>query len=201
MSTTRFYVVRHAAVADSSKIYGASDIAIKDFSITDTMTLRRVIPSDVIAISSPLSRAISTLEKVLDALDIDCEIENDSRISEQNFGVLELTSPIVRTPSIMRSYWHLAYDEKPEQGESFLDVYKRSSEFLDEKIALNDSRNYLICTHGGVLKAMLGYILSIPLDHCAIFDIGSLSLTVFEYKDNGHENMLWYIKALGIKLT
>ncbi len=111
-------------------------------------------------ISSPLKRAIQTVELVLKESDNgDVEITTDDRIKEFSFGINEgkkLDSEIFSSDT-------LNFKGFPE-GETIRHLCDRTQDFLRELCARDDGLTYLIGIHGCAVRAMLNFLYDDPSD-------------------------------------
>ena len=91
------------------------------------------------------------------------QIEIDERIKEMHFGTSE---GLKITDDIKHRFFTdpFKYGKFPE-GESVQDVCTRTREFLDELIALDDDKTYLISTHGCAMRALLNQLYDDPSDY------------------------------------
>ena len=72
-------------------------------------------------------------------------------------------------------------------GESYLDLYKRATDFFEELVKKN-YKNVGIITHGGFIRSILSYILEIPLKKSFSIQIyyGSVSKIVLSQDNNSN---------------
>lgn len=90
----------------------------------------------------------------------------DSRLNERSFGIFEGKNYEELQRSFKSEYDEWTKDWKnycPENGESFLQVYHRVKNFMDD-LKKESAENILICTHGGIIRAIYAYILEGNLD-------------------------------------
>lgn len=109
--------------------------------------------------ASPLDRAIETAS-LISGVERD-KIQIDPRIIEVDFGKYEARSYFAMGIP-MTLYW--ACPEifpAPKTVESIASMVKRSSEFLKE-IESKDYENVLIVCHGGIIRALCGYMEDAP---------------------------------------
>ncbi len=105
--------------------------------------------------ASPLDRAVETAE-IIGGTDRS-HIITDERIIEIDFGKYESRSYYRLGPS-MTLYWMLPeIFPAPKTVESIASMVKRSSDFLHE-IENKDYENVLIVCHGGIIRALCGYL-------------------------------------------
>lgn len=107
-------------------------------------------------IASPLIRARETAEIILQKSGNNIPIQFDNRIKEINFGTFEKTS--IRDEKVIQFLKQPIMEYRYPNGESILEVKKRTQGFLKELINRDDGKTYLISTHGCALRAMLNYL-------------------------------------------
>lgn len=109
--------------------------------------------------ASPLQRAIQTAS-LISGLD-ESNIIIDPRITEVEFGKYELKKYYLMGPS-MTAHWILPETFKePKTVESISSMVERSQSFLKE-IESKDYENVLIVCHGGIIRALRGYLFDKP---------------------------------------
>ena len=105
--------------------------------------------------ASPLNRAIVTASIVGHVTE--GEVITDPRIIEVDFGKYEKT-PYSKMGPKMSLYWALPeLFPAPETVEKISSMVERSSSFLKE-IEKKNYENVLIVCHGGIIRAMCGYL-------------------------------------------
>lgn len=134
-------------------------------------------------ISSPLIRAKETVEIVLRESGNNIPILTDDRIKEISFGTME-----GRKLSEMGENGMLFFADPFRfagfpGGETIHDVCRRTQAFLNELIAKDDGKNYLIGTHGCALRAMLNSLYENPSDFWRGHAPYNCSFNILEVKD------------------
>lgn len=170
------YLIRHTRVNCEERVcYGHTDLDVADTFDDELKNVRQRLDwkknDEILAFSSPLVRCKLLAENL-----VDNTLNFDKRLMELNFGEWELQ----KWDSISSDHyvkWCCEYIETPcPQGESFQDLYKRTTSFFDE-IASKNNDKIAIITHAGVIRAMLAYVMELPL-HRAFslrIDYGSIS--------------------------
>ena len=168
------YFIRHTKVKIKNDVcYGQSDVDITDITEYDISKLKKKIPllSQMVFYTSPSKRCLFLTKKLAIINPI-----IDERLLELDFGDWELK----KWDSINKSElqeWIKNFIHKPcPHGESYLDLYTRTSEFFEDLIKKNHEK-VVIITHLGVIRSILSYILKIPLKNSfkSQLDYGNIS--------------------------
>lgn len=160
------YVVRHGQTEENLKgtYYGALDCGLTDLGVSQAKILGerlKDIKFDKVYCSD-LKRAEETL-KYINTIE---EVVVDERLRERNFGVFEgktfkeIEKEFAEECIAWNDDWK---DFRPCGGESFRDSYLRVEAFM-ENLKEETGENILVCTHGGIVRAMYVYILEGNLD-------------------------------------
>lgn len=151
------YIVRHGETQANAKGYlqGWSEDPLNENGIKLAVLTgqnMRNIRFDY-CISSPLIRAKETAEIILKESNNAIKVETDNRLKEINFGDYELR----KTKSLGLEKFFSDPFNCPQfpNGENVQMLIKRTQSFLNELIAINDDKCYLVVTHGCALRAML----------------------------------------------
>ena len=161
------YLVRHTTPKIAKGIcYGQADIPLLDSFPSELKKVQALLsldePHTAKVFTSPLKRCLQ-LTKTLFS-----EYTEDSRLKELNFGNWEL-QPWNAIDKKDLDVWMSSFvNTAPPNGESYLDLAKRSLEVLEE-ITSKSYKKVIIITHAGVIRALLANILDIPLEDS--FDI------------------------------
>lgn len=142
------HLIRHTSVKVPRGIcYGQSDVEVKDSFEQEAEVIKeqiKYIHFDKVY-CSPLKRCVKLADYCGYA-----DAEQDKRIMEINFGDWELKNfDSIHDPNLQT--WYKDYIHvRATNGESFLDQFKRVSNFLDE-LKQKEYQNVALFTHGGVL--------------------------------------------------
>lgn len=172
----RLYFVRHGETPWNveRRMQGRSDIALNEFG--RLLAVKTGIGmSDLsfdLVYASPLVRAYHTAELILaeNKTGKNLEIIKENRIEEIGFGVYEGLC-------CGKEGWNMPDDnfknfftncedyKTPEGGESFENVMKRLSNFLDELLSNKDllDKTLLIVSHGAVIRGVINYFTDNPI--------------------------------------
>lgn len=186
---TRIYLVRHGETEYNKKgcYYGWTDCSLAQEGIEQSEALRRVfenIQYDVV-LSSDLKRAVETANIINGGTK---ELFIDKRLRELNFGKWEGKS-YQEVATEYKEHWNLWIEDyenaTPTEGESFVSMYNRICEYLDEMLNLYKDKSIVLVSHNGSLRIIAAYLLGLTLDKtwCFNFEHGKYSL--FEINE-GH---------------
>lgn len=134
-------------------------------------------------IASPLSRAKIVAEKIAHSTNLQVAIVDD--MIEMNVGIFEnLTVPEAEEKYSLE--WKQLMEDGTEYkvpgGESWADVYNRSSKFIDT--IKNEDGVVIIVTHAMVIRSLLAHFLNIELDRTWHFSIEPTQLIEIECHKN-----------------
>ena len=157
------YLVRHGQtnLNKAHLMQGRTDEPLNEMGIMQAHKTRELI-GDVVfdaVYASPLKRAVDT-GSIVGNVDVS-DIIIDKRIIETDFGRYEKKKYTGMGPK-MSLYWALPELFKaPATVETVEQMVMRSSDFLKE-LEKKDYENVLIASHGGILRAINGYLLDRP---------------------------------------
>ena len=121
-----------------------------------------------ICFCSPLVRAKETAEILLKGRNVPIVV--DDRLHEMCFGVYEGKKDVFHLPDeepIKNFFFHPEkYTEPVEGGESFDELFKRTSEFLKEKVdpLLAEGKDVLIVGHGALNSGIISLVRNLPIE-------------------------------------
>lgn len=162
----KIYIVRHGETEENVKktYYGSIDCDLTEKGRGQAEALGNKLKDIEFTkvFCSEKKRAKETLKNIYKGNNIII----DPRINERDFGVFEGKTFSELQIEFKEEYdkWTLDWkDYCPENGESFRMVYLRVRSFMED-IKEEESDNILICTHGGIIRAIYSYILDENLD-------------------------------------
>ncbi|NHN83109.1 histidine phosphatase family protein [Acetobacter musti] len=186
---TRFWLIRHALVEQNARalLYGTMDVPLcpESLIVQQPMyeALARRLPSDARWFITPLSRTRRTAEAIQSAGYGARGLVVEAGMIEQGLGEWqglrhgELPDKLQLPP---HQFWPLSGNESPPGGESMADVCARVGATLDKMAKENTSRDMILISHGGAIRAALAHALKILPDTALHFSIQNLSLTILE---------------------
>lgn len=168
------YLIRHSpTVAASGLCYGQTDMALAADYAKAWQTIRQKLPAmaaDCLVYTSPLSRCLRLAEH------LSGNVRADPRLLEINFGAWENIPFAAIEPQVLLRQWTEDFvHTAPPNGESFGDLYQRAGHFWQDLLA-QDAEQVLVVTHAGTIRALLAWVLALPLANAFQFriDLGSV---------------------------
>ena len=152
------YLIRHTeTVCEKGICYGQTDVDLKEPYLEQFESIKSQIPVDAIVYSSPLIRCVQLANYLASS------IITDFRLMEMNFGNWEMKKwdaiPEVDFTPWMTDFVNVAVPN----GESFVDLHHRVSDFLTANFTENTSKPIVLVTHAGVIRSILCTISNTPL--------------------------------------
>lgn len=184
MEKMRIYIVRHGETALNAKgvMQGRLDVPLnkngRDLAEVTGRALKGIRFDR--CVSSPLDRAKETAEIILRESGNEIKFDIDDRLIELDFGVLEgkkLTE--LGEEALGFVYDPFGFAGFPN-GEDIKGVCARTRAFLDELIAEDDGKTYLISTHGCAMRAMVNHLSDDPSDFWSGHAPYNCSFTIVE---------------------
>ena len=164
------YIIRHGKTDwnELHKLQGRTDIPLNESGrkmARDAGQRYKEINFDI-CFCSPLVRAKETAELLLEGRDV--PIIEDDRLKEMSFGIYEGVENCFEREDIpVRTMFKEPekYTEAFENAESFEDLYRRTGEFLREKVnpLLEQGKDILIVGHGAVNLSIINQVNNIPI--------------------------------------
>jgi len=165
------YLIRHTKPdIPANTCYGQSDIGVIDSSFQhEVKRMKAMLPVSKwgTIYTSPLKRCFCLAKELSRAT---CKIRVDERLKELNFGKWELKRWDEIDDIEMIEWGQDFIDKSPPEGESFAQLYKRTTSFWKELIAKRHQMA-AVFTHGGIIKALLSHILEMPLKNSFSFQL------------------------------
>ena len=165
-------LLRHTAVAvPTGHCYGRTDVPLAATFDADAAVLAaRLPPGNLHIVSSPSIRCRSLASR------LSATVAIDDRLRELDFGEWEMR-PWDVIPREQLEVWAKDFvNNRPPGGESFAELQARSYAALSDAKSAAAGQPLLLCTHAGVIRALLATARGLPLDDAFSIrvDFGSL---------------------------
>lgn len=158
--------------------------------------LARFAPDIVVA--SDLRRATDTATVFTDATGVPLRI--DKRLRETHLGTWQGRTTVevdAETPGIIKT-WQNDPTWAPPGGETRVEVADRAFEVVEDVDASEDTA-VMLCTHGGLITALTGRLLNLPVDNWpGLGGIGNCHWVVFERRPGTRP---WRLKTYNAGIT
>ena len=169
--------VRHAPTQDGAgRIVGWTNLSADLTNDEDVATAAAKLPEDAVWFCSSLARAQETAIALRDRRGVAAPLITSELVREQNFGAWEGR----RWDEIdANGFWDDPANSAPPAGESFTDVVRRTSLFLDDLRAQTNARPAIVVTHAGPIRAAIGLskglsvdaMLDLPVDFLSVNEV------------------------------
>jgi len=166
----KLYIIRHGKTDwnEIHKLQGRTDVPLNESGIkmAEEASERYKDVHFDICFSSPLIRAAETARIVLKGRDI--PIIYDDRLKEMCFGIYEGVEHVLHIPDCPLLVFFkdpANYKNPPEGAESIDDLFKRTGEFLDDKVypLLDEGKDVLIAGHGAMNSSIICRVKKYPI--------------------------------------
>ena len=137
--------------------------------------------------SSPLRRAVQSLEPTSQAMGLDINIEED--LTNISFGAWEgrKKSDIAREQPELWDLWKRNPEELSFPGmESVDEVGRRSRAVLDRLVQARAGETIAVCTHRTVLKPLVSYCLDMARPWFWKFHFDTASISILTHDERGY---------------
>jgi broad specificity phosphatase PhoE len=194
MDCTRFWLIRHALVTESSRavLYGCMDVAICETTLERQgnayRSLARRLPPDAHWVTSPLRRTQQTALAIQRAGYPARVPTIEPGLTEQDLGEWQGLAHAA-LPALLTSpghpFWPLAATETPPGGESMEHVLQRVGAALDRLAQAHGAADIVCISHGGAIRAAIGHALGVGAHQSLQFSVQNLGLTILERFSTG----------------
>lgn len=174
----QLHLIRHTTPdVPSGVCYGQSDIGLADSFEWELGGIREKLADTpfTACYSSPLQRCARLARELFDG-----EPRHDARLAELAFGSWEM-QPWQAIPRHELDPWSADWvSQAPPGGESFAELHRRTSNFLEE-LRLRHDGPVLAVTHSGVIRALLADASGLPLTAIFRFRLDFGGVTRIDY--------------------
>ena len=140
-------------------------------------------------ISSDLNRAYKTAQIVAKKQSL--EVVTTPSLREWNAGVLDGLPAASLEEAITKSQLPLG-EFTPDDGESFSQLRERAINFLATLETHDQGQVIMVCTHGDLLRVLVGSILEKDLESSMIIEFDNTSYTTIVLNNNGK----WIVESI-----
>ena len=189
LSELRFWWVRHATViGNNGCCYGNNDVDCDVSDIESFKVLAKILPKNAYVYSSHLKRTIKTMEATIKEGFSYKEYEMDSDFGEQNLGdwqgmKYEKLEETTKELGIFHPTWLVSPNYVPPNGESYNNLFDRVSKGINKIKEKKKNGDVVIFSHGGPIKAAIGYALKTDPIITLPFWIDNLAISRFDFSD------------------
>jgi alpha-ribazole phosphatase len=182
--TTRWWWVRHAPVrSDGGNIYGQTDIACDTSDLEVFEAVAKILPRDAIWVASNLMRTHQTAEAIWAAgFPRPATMAREKAFAEQHLGQwqgMNRAAFVASRPA--GSHWFADINEPAPGGESFMDLYNRTTSAIERINGEHAGQDIIAVGHGGTIKAAVGLALGGQAEAGLAFDIDNVSVTRLDH--------------------
>ena len=150
--TTRWWWVRHAPVrSDGGNIYGQTDIACDTSDREVFFAVAKVLPRNAVWIASNLRRTHQTAEAIWAAgFPRPVAMSKEAAFAEQNLGEWQgMNRAAFLASRPIGSHWFADINEPAPGGESFMDLYRRTTGAIERYSLEHAGKDVIAVAHGG----------------------------------------------------
>jgi alpha-ribazole phosphatase len=198
---TRWWWIRHAPViVDEGRIYGQSDLPCDCSDARVFESLATLLPRDAVWLTSNLVRTHQTAQAIFagGAFAATPELVQDKDFAEQHLGDwqgLDRHTFLMNRSQEPDSFWYSEADERPPNGESFVDLVKRVGTAIERANRKYQGGNIVAVAHGGTIRAAIAIALGLPPRGGFAFLVDNCSLTRLDHYQ-GAERSGWRVTAI-----
>jgi len=182
--TTRWWWIRHAPVReDGGCIYGQKDLGCDTSDRVVFEAVGKILPRNAVWYSSNLKRTHQTADAIWAAgFPRPSEMPHVHAFAEQHLGQWQGMNRAAFLASLPAgSHWFAAIDEPAPGGESFMDLYNRTTGAIERINAERAGRDVIVVAHGGTIRAAVGLALGGLPEKGLAFDIDNCSVTRLDH--------------------
>jgi alpha-ribazole phosphatase len=182
--TTRWWWIRHAPVReDNGCIYGQQDLGCDTSDRVVFEAVGKILPRNAVWYSSNLKRTHQTADAIWAAgFPRPSEMPHVHAFAEQHLGQWQGMNRAAFLASLPAgSHWFAAIDEPAPGGESFMDLYNRTTGAIERINAERAGRDVIVVAHGGTIRAAVGLALGGLPEKGLAFDIDNCSVTRLDH--------------------
>jgi broad specificity phosphatase PhoE len=200
---TRWWWIRHAPVPDGGRIYGQGDVDCDCRDAEIFRILARELPRNAVWVTSNLKRTTQTAQAILGADEgkrlSGVQLRAIPAFAEQHLGEWqgqERKAFYAARKVGTHTLWFAPASERPQGGESFEDLMQRVVPAIERLTTEHRGRDIVAVTHGGTIRAAVGYALGLPAQASLSFSVENCSLTRLDHLPAGGGDGLWRVVSV-----
>ncbi|AZO95911.1 alpha-ribazole phosphatase [Halocella sp. SP3-1] len=185
----KLFLIRHGQTDwnFAHKYQGQCDIPLNKTGISQALSVASQLADENIdgIFSSDLQRAAVTAEKIAQYHQ-DIELKTMPALREIDFGQwegLKYQEIEKEYPIHLKKWLENPVEITPPGGESLLELQTRVISQVEEICQENQGNNLVLVTHGGVIRALLTYILHMSVDYYWKIEVVHCAITIVKYYD------------------
>ena len=196
----KFWWIRHAPViGNHNRCYGNNEV---DCDVSDKNSFKNIVsvlPKNADVYTSSLSRTTKTFYATVENGFTYKKHIIDDRLVEQDLGKYsglkynELES-LIKKKNAYDKNWLMSYSHKPPNGESFYQLCKRVTHFVDDMLLKYSRKNIIIFSHGGPIRAAISYAISYNIKKVIPIEIQNSRVSLIQYDRNRDGKLLFINK-------
>lgn len=170
----RWWWIRHApSEGDQGIVHGQDDVAA-DLSNQDAVAATAAkLPENAVWLTSTIRRAKETAQ----ALRPGVESIEIKALDEQNYGIWNGQSWNDLKGEDAEAFWKDFANNKPPEGESYVEQYARVSNAILELNPEYPDRDVIAVVHAGTIRSAIGLALDLAPMKALSVQVGNLSIT------------------------
>lgn len=134
-----------------------------------------------VLLSTDLKRGLDTAKIIAELHEAPLVI--DAALRERSFGIFEGTN---RTAFYSHERSMASpYTQRPERGESFMDLFDRARSFLDRIIEEYSLKSVLAVSHGDFVRMCLGVLQALPIEKACQISQANACINILKLNANG----------------
>ena len=149
------YLVRHTETSCEKGIcYGQSDVDLAEPFESIFENILSQLPSEAIVFSSPLKRCVALARHIQNNIKT-ISYHEDARLMEMNFGDWEMKKWNDILPAQLNPWMEDFVNIPASNGESFMELHKRTSDFLSDLVSKEIKNPIVVVCHAGTIRSFL----------------------------------------------
>jgi len=190
MSSDRFFdLIRHGEPEGGGYFRGSLDDPLSEKGISQlNIATEHGTEWDVI-ISSPLKRCYDFAKQLSDKHQLPLIIDDSLR--ERHFGDWEGKSTTEINQADLELFWQEPATFTPPNAESLINFVTRSQNAWI-KLKQQPYKKPLVITHGGIIRAFIGEVLSMPIDALLLLEVPYANISRIRVPEQGKDSLVYH---------